>query len=425
MRSDSPAAPGETRLRSRLQYAGALVEAIWLAAARPGLVRAAPLFAGVLFVVGGMLRQTPMQAAVGEPAVLLAAVAGWLALTAYPRAAILGAPATEYLRSLPLSRGQTTVAVLVALLLIDAPWLALCVWTGDTVVAVAGPALVLGGHVAIAVRRLAPLSLAVASAVATAVLEHAAPSAVAFAVAVWWAPTAWQRLRARRTPLRLAPAEWRLPRVVELARGNLAAAPARDPWLVVRSALVAALATGLAVLVLRNNSFADVERALPVTLVIVILAAAVALAGLAAHVVEVQRALAWAYATTGTSARVAGQAAVLAMALAGAAFGALVALGIGGLRSLHGTLVVVGHASAATAALAVVLLGIAAWSVLDREIEPNRLVLGILGVVIVDSFVLGFAPTRGLGVVIAQAGVAALGVSRFVRRDGQSNARNH
>jgi hypothetical protein len=399
--------------------AGAFARTLATSALAPALPRALPAWVVLLALSENL---GPGSAADGfttladRRSLLVALVVAWLFGTAPARAHLLGSRRLGYLRTLPLPRWQVAIAVIALVAILDAPWIGLCVQARDAGVALAGPALSLAGQLLVGAGRWWTWAAfaALAGAALVAPLVPVGIAALAAGLAAW-AP-AWTRARHDLpwSPLRRA---WRSP-ALALASAALASLPRHQPgW--PRGALVGwAGAVGVAVLAVRNNAGFGTEDLVRATLIAATLFTCVALARMAAHVVEADAQLAWLVATTGAPAR----ARVVGARLAAAAVGALL---VGG-QALTVSALLAPPAAPALAALGLgwgALFGLAALGVAGRAarggaVDQPRLFGGILAVVVLGDMALVAHVGLGAAVMIALAAAGAVASRTLVMEAG-------
>jgi hypothetical protein len=381
----------------------AFARGFYLCALRPALTRAFPLQAAVWIIAHLVMEALPIDLLVARlpmaPPVLAAV---WALAFSFPRAAIFGAPGTEYLRSLPVPTPLVSAACLIGLLLVDVPFVALCLSSGDPGVALAGPALSLAVHTAASARRFALPALALLVAAPFVPRLLIAPAALALAAVA--APVAFNAVRVGRGRA-TARLHLRLP-LVGLTRALLAAVVLADGQLVRRALLSLAVAAAVATLAVRNNAFAGLTSVVRACLVVLALFLPGLTVRLSSGVLAQGWNLGWLLDATGAGRLTRTASGLGALLVAGGLFGAVHGLAVALLVDPSLALRLALLELAGGAALAVMALGLTALAVRSGAVDATRLLALQLGAAVAGAVTLGTDLRAGLtvGLIAALAG---------------------
>jgi hypothetical protein len=385
------------------RQARAFGRGFFLCALRPALARAFPLQAAVWIVMRMVMTAVPVEVMLARvPVAAPLAALLWALALSFPRAALFGSPRTEYLRSLPVPVPLVSAACLLGLLLLDVPFVALCLSTRDPAVALAGPALSLAVHAAAGAPAFAPATLALL--VAAPFAPRLLVAAAALGLAAVAAPVAFTAARTGRGAARVR-LHLPLP-VAGLTRALLASVILADGQLLRRYLLMLVVATAVAALAVHNNALGGLTAVLRASTVVLALAIPVVGVRISSGVLAQGWSLGWLLDAAGAARATRTAAGLAAMALAGGLFGAIHGLAVALLveppLALRLTLLELG----AGAALGGVILGLTALSVHRGTVDPTRLLAVQIGAAVTGAMMLGSSLRGGviLGLVAAAAG---------------------
>ena len=316
-----------------MRQATALVRAYAATAGSAALRRGLPVYAGMLAVAAqlfggnGLEARTVVDAAESSPLARALLGATWLLWTAPTLAALWRTPASFWLRSMPLPRAWHLATLLAMSTLAQAPWTALWTAGGGAAAGVAATGAALAGHAVVLARPPGPVGWL-----------WLALAAVGWALAPTWSLVfgTWPIvLVASRAAWLAAPARAATrPRAAIFGPGALALALAQLAGLrrghapvLLRGALLVALAAAAAWLAVRNNAADPATR---LHYACGFLAPALLLVGSAASgpLLAAEARASWLLHTSGASARTRLAAATLAVATPGAALGLLAGLAL-------------------------------------------------------------------------------------------------
>lgn len=375
---------------------------------RPALLRALPVYT-ICLVLGGAVREAvPLHTALGRSSLAVPLVATlWTLTISRTHASLFGAQATEYLRYLPIPTPLVRAALLGSLVLIDLPWVFLCVASGEPNVILAGPALSLALHVSFGAgerHRLAVLALLVVAPLVPLWLIPVPALLIAWAAAPW----AWTVVRAGcvaawdRFPVRVP---W-----IGIARTLIEVVVFGDAQLMRRIIGVLAVVSAVASLAIVNNSFVAAEMVMRSCSIALLLALPFVLIRVSSGILENGWMLDWIFACTGTSRlsrAVGGLAAVTGL---GATLGATQAVAVLVVvrPSAGWTLVLV--QSLGGAVLAVLAMGMACAAARFRAIDQIRLIALQVPTVGLLAFLVGSGNLRNVVFFVAPPALGALGL---------------
>jgi hypothetical protein len=405
-----------------------LARALALTVGRSAAQRALPAYFAVLVAYSVLLEGSGVR-----PADVVAGAAssrgqrwllygGWLLVSLPAMRALLAAPASFFLRSLPIERWRMLLLQGGALLLAQAPWAYLWLRGGGLGVGLAAvaAALALGALLLTRLERpsekaaAALLALALQFAPWPALLAVSAPAAVLAVRSVW--------LRAPQPSPRRARGWIAGPPVLALAVSQLLVLGRQARSQLGRAAVLTVLALAAAYFGVRNLQPASDAERLWLTLALLSPALILTAAGLAGPLLRTEAQLEWLITVCAVSQ---GQRRA-------AAAGALV-LVCASLALLHtAALALLWHVAAGAAAslclgavaagvlLALLVLGLARWAVRGDGEDAGRLLIGVGCLLVAAEASLLWLHARAL---LGWAGLAALGALLRAPRSARKNLR--
>ncbi|WP_437987122.1 hypothetical protein [Sorangium sp. So ce117] len=385
-------------------------------AGKDAFARAMPLYMGMGLVAavvfgGNGMHPSQLTGIAGESPLFRVALWGaWLLVGTPAARALLRAPATFFLRALPVPRRELLSAHALLLAVAELPWVALwAIGAGALAGCAAGAAALAARCMLLArprgARELSALALLAGAialgAPASVLLACTAPAlAVGLRAAVARAP----EIPAGRERSMIPPAA---PALVALALGYLAALVRGHRAVLVRGLALAAIGALAAVAWARNSGRFGGGPLAAASLVALAPVALCAGAGLSGPVLREERRLAWLLDACGAAAGLRAGAVVAAVAAPLVALalghGALVGALTGAAPSV--TLRLVGGAGLAGLLLAAIALGCVRWSVRQDGRDSSRVLLSVLAAIaasIAAAWTLGdlalaaFAPAAAL-----------------------------
>jgi hypothetical protein len=395
--------------------AAQLVRTFFRHAVRPALLRAVPMYAGLLLVGQLLLKVMPVHRVLAQDHLLVPLLAAaWALLLSYVRRPLFGDRQTEYLRSLPVPNAVVGATLLLALVCIDAPWVIVCLASGDAQVMLAGPLLSAAAHTALASGRGRPLLAAVGllASVTVVPLWLVAPAALLFVGAL--APRVWNLARTGRITWRLAPAvplPW-----LGMTRALMTAAVFSTSQVLRRALVILAATVAVAALAVKNNDLQALSSVLTANLIVLGIGLPFLVARITVGIIDSGWALTWLCDATGTPRRTRTLGGLLVSLTVGAAAGALHGLAVAMLTVPALAWPVTLVEAAAGGALAVMALGLTATAAQDRTIDPGKQGSALMVAAIGIPIVVGNSLWAGLWLAgPAVAGAIALYHRRVVR----------
>ncbi len=441
----SAAAPPLAGLWQGLAFA----RAFYGCALRPAITRALPIYLAMLLVAGLVKEALPLHALLEmEPRLLPLLATAWVLALGHVRAPLFGAPATEYLRSLPIGRPLLVSTIVGGLLAVDSPFLLLCAASGDPQLVAAGGGLTAALHVMRESRRwrvglAAPLLIAIGWLLPTAGLPVGLLIAPALLAIGWAAPSAWAVTRTGRSARRggrpgASPARG-------LAQAYFTVVIASQQPLLRRAALLLAVQAAIVTLALRNNEVVAPASMLRVSLAVLAAGLPLLTPRLTADLLEAGWSLGWLADAAGVDKSQRTRAGLVIIVASGAVYGGLHAVAVllasssapqvsashvsashvsaSHVTASHGIEALLGPAAwllpagvIGGAALAVVALGATAASVEGERVDLSRASGACAWAALIGTLAIGFHLAAGLVVWALAAIASALVYHRQVAR---------